>query len=130
MENGNYGWPIASYGERYDFKYTDKKISYKKNHKQNNFIEPIFSFLEGIGISEIIKVPTNFSKYYSNHYALASLNGRTLYLLQFNKDNNKLLTLEKIFLNYRIRDLKYYDKEKSFILALEEDGYLGILQKN
>ena len=130
LENGNYGWPIASYGERYDFKYTDKKISYKKNHKQNNFIEPIFSFLEGIGISEIIKVPINFSKYYSNHYALASLNGRTLYLLQFNKDNNKLLTLEKIFLNYRIRDLKYYDKEKSFILALEEDGYLGILQKN
>ena len=130
MENRNYGWPVASYGERYDFKYSNTEITYQKNHKKNNFEEPIFSFQEGIGISEIIKVPKNFSKYYENHYALASLNGRSLYFLRFNDESTKLLTLEKVFLNYRIRDLKYYNEQKIFLLSLEEDGYLGILEKN
>ena len=34
VEGGNYGWPIASYGERYDFNYDNNKITYKKNHKK------------------------------------------------------------------------------------------------
>ena len=128
LENKNYGWPIASYGERYDFKYTDKKISYKKNHKQNNFIEPIFSFIEGIGISEIIKVPNDFSLFYDNHYIVASLNGRSLYFIKFNHNYNKALTIEKVFIGKRIRDLKFIDKNR-LLLALEENGELGVITK-
>ena len=31
-----------------------------KNHDEFNFVEPIFSFVPSIGISEMIKVPENF----------------------------------------------------------------------
>ena len=36
---------------------------------------------------------------------------------------------EKIFINQRVRDLKYHDKMKTIFLALEEKGELGILSK-
>jgi hypothetical protein len=123
----NYGWPLASFGERYDFMYSNEKLTYNKNHHANNFKEPIFSFIPGIGISEIIKIPNNFSIHYNNHYVLASLNGRSLYFIRFDKDFNKLFTIEKVFINQRIRDLKYYKQKNSIIMALEEKGELGIL---
>ena len=38
-----------------------KKIFfYKKSHLDNNFIEPIFTFLQSVGISQLIQVPENF----------------------------------------------------------------------
>ena len=128
-ENGNYGWPLASLGEKYDFKYGQKNISYIKDHKVNNFSEPIFSFIEGIGISEIIKLPKNFSIFYDNHFILSSLNGRSIYFLKFDDQFTKILTLEKIFVNNRIRDLKYFNKSRTLVLALEENGELGFLKK-
>ena len=30
LSNKNYGWPIASLGERYDFKYENNNLTYKK----------------------------------------------------------------------------------------------------
>lgn len=128
--NGNYGWPDVSLGERYDFNYEKKKLFYKKDHKKNNFNEPIFSFIPSIGISEIIKLPNTFSVFYDDHYVLSSLNGRSIFLIRFNKDLNKVLSLEKVFINNRIRDIKYLKQFSSIILALEEDGEIGVLTKN
>ncbi len=128
--NGNYGWPDVSLGERYDFNYENKKLSYKKDHKKNNFNEPIFSFIPSIGISEIIKLPNTFSVFYDDHYVLSSLNGRSIFLIRFNKDLDKVLSIEKVFINNRIRDIKYLKKFSSIILALEEDGEIGVLTKN
>ena len=127
LKNKNYGWPIASYGERYDFQYKNKKINYKKNHKENNFKEPIFSFIPSIGISDIINLPKNFSIFYDDHYVLSSLNGRSLYFIKFNENLEKIITNERVFIGQRIRDLKYFKKEKTIILALEEKGELGFL---
>ena len=39
----NYGWPISSYGEKYDFKY-EAKPHFKKTHFEHGFEEPIFTF--------------------------------------------------------------------------------------
>ena len=57
---------ISSYGEKYQFLKEHKfnKYTYKKSHKNYNFTEPIFSFVPSIGISEIIAIPNNFSKYW------------------------------------------------------------------
>ena len=30
LSNKNYGWPIVSLGERYDFKYKNNNLTYKK----------------------------------------------------------------------------------------------------
>ena len=107
----------------------DKNLNYKKNHTYYNFEEPIFSFIPSIGISEIIKLPNTFSIYYENHYLLSSLNGGSIYLVRFSDNLKKIITIEKIFIDNRIRDLKYLKDFKSIILALEENGEIGILSK-
>ena len=130
FDQKNYGWPVVSLGERYDFKYGKEILSYKKNHLKNNFNEPIFSFIPSIGISEIIKLPESFSTYYDSHFLLSSLNGRSIYLIRFSDNFEKLVTIEKVFINNRIRDLKFITKNNSIILALEENREIGILSKN
>ena len=129
LKDGNYGWPKVSLGERYDFKYQNNNITYKKDHKINNFNEPVFSFIPSIGISEILKLPNSFSVYYENHYIITSLNGGSIYFTRFDKRLNKVLSIEKIFLNNRIRDIKYLVDYDSILLALEEDGEIGVLSK-
>ena len=130
FDEKNYGWPVVSLGERYDFKYGKEILSYKKDHKKNNFKEPVFSFIPSIGISEIIKLPKTFSAYYDKHFLLSSLNGRSIYLIRFSDNFEKIITIEKVFINNRIRDLKFVSKNNSIILALEENGEIGILSKN
>ena len=122
----NYGWPIASYGEKYDFDY-EKEPYYKKIHSSNNFEEPIFYFTESIGINEIKKLDNNFSDFFKNKYILASLNGRSIYFISFDEEFKRLMTYEKVFLNERVRDIVYDKKLKTIFLALEENGELGII---
>ena len=37
------------------------------------FVEPLFSFITAIGISEIIKLPNNFSPHFQNKFIVSSL---------------------------------------------------------
>ena len=125
----NYGWPIASYGTAYQHVKKNKNKKYLKNHLNNNFEEPIFSFVPSIGISEIIKVPNRFSKSWDNNFLLSSLNGGSLYRIKFDTKFEKVIFIEKIFINRRIRDLKYSEKYNSVLLALEDWKEIGILKK-
>ena len=124
--NKNYGWPIASYGEKYSFNY-EKDPFYKKNHELLGFEEPLFSFVPSIGISEIIRLPNNFSPHFQNKFIVSSLNGNSIFIITFDKNFSRVINQEKIFLNERIRDLKYDFQNKLILLALEENGELGIL---
>ena len=127
----NYGWPISSYGEKYQFlrkEHKFNKYTYKKSHKNYNFTEPIFSFVPSIGISEIIAIPNNFSKYWKNNFFVSSLNGVSLYRLEFDKNYKKIKFLEKIIILERVRDIKYSKKLDSFVLALETSGSIGFLK--
>ena len=124
----NYGWPISSYGEPYE--YENKNIneySYLKNHKVHNFEEPIFSFVPSVGLSQLIKVPSDFSNLWKDSFILSSLNAGSLYRFQINEDMDKILYYEKIFIGERIRDIMYFKKNNSIILALENTGSIGIL---
>ncbi len=127
----NYGFPVASLGEPYKFakkKDTDREeFQFKKIHKKYNFMEPIFSFSQGIGISEIAKIPKQYSKYWINNFFISSLNGRSLYRVNFDDNFNKLNYKEKIYIGERIRDIIYVTSKNIFVLALEETGSLGIL---
>ena len=124
--NKNYGWPVASYGDMY--KYPILSPKYLKNHKQNDFVEPIFSYVPSIGISEIVKIPKSISDFWINNFFIASLHGNSLYRVQFDEDYNKILFNEKIFIGSRIRDLKFSLNKKKIFLALEyKNGVLGII---
>ena len=128
----NYGFPIASYGELYQFKKEKKlnkpKYELFKVHKKHKFEEPIFSFVPSIGISEIEKIPNNFSEYWIDNYLITSLNGRTIYRIKFDENYEKIVYMEPMFLGERIRDIKYIEDEKMIILALEETGSIGVLK--
>ena len=121
--NKNYGCPIASYGTPYN---SGSKTNYKKNH--NEYYEPIFTFIPSIGISEIIKLDNNFAKEWEDNFLIGSLNDKHLLRVKFNDSFKKVLYIEKIFINERIRDIKYYDKKKIIFLALENTGSLGIIK--
>ena len=123
---GNYGWPIASYGEKYNSNY-EKKPFYKKNHYSLGFVEPLYSFIPAVGISEIIRLPNNFSDHFQDKFIVSSLYGRSIFIVHFDKDHNRVINLEKIFINERIRDIKYDYKNKNILLAFEENGEIGIL---
>lgn len=125
--NKNYGWPIASYGQKYSFKLNNKQLDYKPSHIDFGFVEPIFSFLPSIGISEIIKIDNNFSNKWDNNFLIASLNGHHIYRVKFDRNYEKVIYMEKILIGERIRDMIYLKKEKTIIMALENTGSIGLL---
>ena len=123
----NYGWPISSYGTPYDQKVENK---FKYNHEDFNFIEPIYAFVPSIGISEMIPVPEGFiqQENINNLFFITSLNGKSIYLIKFDNDYERVLFAEKILIGERIRDIKYFKSENMFLLALESSERLGILK--
>ena len=131
----NYGWPIASYGDYYMEKDTtssniySKKPHYLKNHKLYGFKEPIFSFIPAIGISEIIRLPNNFSSHFIDNFIVTSLNGKSLFRIKFDEEYSKILFSEKIFIGKRIRDIKYHNQTKTILLGLEYNGEIGVLSR-
>lgn len=130
LRDKNYGWNVSSYGDNYKKKNLDIDTpDLKFDHEKLGFQEPIFSFVSSIGISQIIKIDDNFSNYWNNNFLIGSLNSKHLYRVKFDKSFNKILYKEKIFIGERIRDLIYLSKEKTIILAMEETGSIGIIQK-
>jgi len=130
--NGNYGWPISSYGEGDNYNKIIKErldYEYEKNHSNFNFIEPIFSFVPSIGITEIIKIPNEFSKYWQNNYFVSSL-GTNLYRVRFDKKYSKILYFEKIPIGESIRDIIYIPKIKAFALSLTGSGSIALIKIN
>lgn len=131
LQKGNsYGWPVSSYGEKYSRGQSNEPPNYKKNHKQHGFIEPIFSFIPAIGISEIIKLPNNFSDMWQDNFLVASLNGKYLYRVKFDENFNKIVYYERIFIGERIRDLIYNNQLNEVYLSLELKGEIGIISKS
>ena len=132
----NYGWPISSYGEPHHWEKKSSKVyEYLKSHKDHGFIEPIYSFVPSIGISDIIKVPNNFSEFWQNNFLIASLNGSKIYRILFDKNFSKLLYRENIYIGKRIREIFYIKQFNVFLLALEGSGVnrtpsLGILSNS
>ena len=121
----NYGWPESSYGKPYP---TDQIDSFYKDHSFLNFEEPIYSFVPSIGISNIIKIPNKFyNNGLNNIFFLTSLNGRSLFLLKFDDNFQKLIFNEKIFIGERIRDIIYIDAIDKFILSFDDESALGII---
>jgi hypothetical protein len=122
----NYGWPISSYGTFYSNE--DIENPFEENHYSLGYEEPIYSFTPSIGISEIIKINNNFSKYWKDNFLVSSLRDQSLYRVKFDKDFKKIIFMEKIFVNSKIRDLKYDYNNQSILLALEGNDSQNIMR--
>lgn len=128
-ENNNYGWPDASYGEEYSLGFTSlEKNKYKKSHSKHGYVEPIFSFIPSIAISEIIELDNNFSKKWQDNYLISSLRAGSIFRVKFDENFERVIFYEKIKVGKRIRDIAYDKQKKLILLALEDEtGSLGII---
>ena len=125
----NYGWPIASYGEPYE---KNEMKNYKfpvllKSHENNNFEEPVFSFLPSIAISRIIKIPDDFSEIWKDNFLVATLNAKSIFRIKLDKSCKRIIYFEKIYIGSRIRDLRLSLDGNKIYLALENTGSVGVL---
>ena len=87
--------------------------------KNNGFEEPIYAFIPSIGISELISLPNSFSKKWIDNFLVTSLYGRSIFRIKLNKNFNKVIFIEKIFIGERIRDIKYSNSHNMILLAFE-----------
>ena len=127
----NYGWPISSYGNHYD-KSTIPALL--KSHQDFGFEEPVKYYNPAIGISQIIKIPSDFNKKFTNDFFVGAM-GRlswegdlSIHHIRFDKDFNKIIFEEIIPLGERVRDMIYIEEEKIVLLILENTPAISILK--
>ena len=135
-EGKNYGWPISSYGVKYDFDQNNTK--FLKSHEDYNFEEPLFALVPSVGLSSLNNCPKMISNYYKKPCLMAlSLwgnelrQGKSLIIYLLDKEMKKVISVEKIFLGneYPLRhfvtqyDNKLYeDIEGNIYLSVDGKG--------
>ena len=126
VQGKNFGWPIVSFGT----KYNDGK-SYSHEHSKLNLIEPLYFFNPAIAPSSLNKCPKNLIKYYKNNTCLMglSLKGMSIIIFLLDKENSRVVSVEQILLKKRLRHfgLKksgelYLDKDNNFFITADKDG--------
>lgn len=121
----NYGWPISSAGEHYEkVLIKDKEIYEKyplyKSHEEYGFIEPLYSFVPSIGISEVLKIT-------KNQYVVSSLGAKSLYFFELNK-SKEIINLNKVNVFERVRDLRL--RNNKLYLFMENSASIGVIDIN
>ena len=124
VEGKNYGWPIVSFGT----KYNDGK-SYLKN--KNDFTAPIFTFIPAVAPTSLNKCPIELANYYKSSNCLIGLSLRAMSILIFllDNDNDSVINVERVFLDKRLRQFGldnegnlYFDKENFFYISSDNEG--------
>ena len=121
----NYGWPIVSLGTRYG-----NGNSYKRSHSESGFKEPLFVFLPSIAPSSINICPSNIKEYYKNYNCFIGLSLKEMSIFIFLLKGNRVISLEKIFINKRLRHFSidknsatiFFDKDYNFFVTADNDG--------
>ena len=121
-ENANYGWPIASYGTKYE---SVASASYKLNHKKNNFKEPILQFTPSVSISDLTNCSKQLVEYYNREGCLlaTTLRDTSLVVILLSDDFSRVIGYEKIDFGERLRHIA---KQKNSELFHEDDGSIYI----
>lgn len=121
-ENINYGWPISSYGTKYE---EISVASYKLNHMNYGFQEPLFQFTPSIGISDLSNCTPQMIEYYERRGCLIATSLRDQSLVFFLLDENldRVIGFEKIDFGQRLRHIA---KKKNGELFYESDGSIYI----
>ncbi len=118
----NYGWAIASAGEHYGKGEKQKKKYEKyplyKSHSEHGFIEPLYSFVPSIAISQIVKIG-------QNRYVVSSMKDKSLYFFEISSQK-QIINLERVEVFERVRDLVF--KDNKLYLFMENTASIGIIK--
>tara|TARA_B100001250_G_C19783934_1_gene783195 strand:+ start:244 stop:1494 length:1251 start_codon:yes stop_codon:yes gene_type:complete len=116
----NYGWPLVSYGTKYFFH--DNGKSYRNNHEENGFKEPLYALTPSVGISAVNNCPKKLIQFYKKNCLLAlSLygnelrQGKSLIIFLLDKNFEKIHSIEKIFLNDKLVMRHFMTNDKNEI---------------
>lgn len=109
--DSHYGWPFYSYA--FDYGDLDK---FRYPHERP-YEKPIFYFTPSIAISEIVFYEGNEFSRWQNKFIVTSLKDKSIYLLDFDKENNSIISSEKIFIGHRIRDITLDEKGKIYLIT-------------
>ena len=123
----NYGWAISSTGEHYGVKSENNKKKYEKyplynSHIEHGFIEPLWSFVPSIGISEIVKIG-------QNKYVVSSMKNKSIYFFELN-EQREIINLDRIEVFERVRDLRFNNDNNQLYLFMEDSPSIGIINLN
>jgi glucose/arabinose dehydrogenase len=120
----NYGWPHVSMGHPYsnsDGTYSFGEFPpYKQTTYYKNSMEPIFSWVPSIAPSNVVETPSSFSLNISGVDELVMGTYRDLSLHFLSISGNALISDEKVFLGYRIRDLTF--SSNNTLVILDDNG--------
>ena len=141
MKIKNYGWPISSYGEHYDYnlnvrhKKGDiiKRAPLHNSHSQYGFTEPLMYFVPSIAPTQIIKTEEFIKVENKNIIYVASLGGsnpgRHRSVHQFILNNNLKVEEHNIIpIGSRVRDIIYIKEFNKMFLFLENIQSIGVLE--
>ena len=145
IKGKNYGWPNVSYGTNYLKDNGGDGSSFKINHEQNNFEEPLFAFVPSVGISSLNNCPKVLKQYYKKDCLMAlSLygnnlrKGHSIIIFLLNENLNKVESIEKIQLGNLIlrhfvtndQNILYEDKAGNIYVSADKKGIYQIKFKS
>jgi len=115
--NHNYGWPLISLGLDYNFKNIHLPDSNSKKYTL-----PLFSFIPSVATSDIIEAPTEIKNRYKPFDVLlvSSLKGQSIFIILLEKFSRKVISIERINVNMRLRQ---FTKDKDGKLYISSDNF-------
>jgi hypothetical protein len=81
----------------------------------------------------VIKIPSNFNKNFTNDFFVTSLGqdvregDMSIHHFRFDDSYEKILELNQIIINERIRDIIYVERINKVLVWLETSGSLGLI---
>jgi len=115
----HYGWPFYSYGVEYD-----DTLRYRYPHA-GRYQKPSFYFTPSIAVSQIIFYQGDEFPYWKNKFLVTSLKYKSLFLMDFDFENNKFISSERIEIDHRIRDLEL-SSEGEIIIITDDQKILNL----
>ena len=108
----HYGWPYYVYGFGYP------NIAKHRYPHEGIYKKPIFYFSPSIATSEIIFYKKDYFENWKNKFILGSLKTKSLWLLDYDFEEDRIMSKEQIPLSHRIRDIAV---SESGIIAITTD---------
>ena len=134
-KNKNYGWPCETQGTLYSYENTGLKKEIWLDAKQlknygcnqiDNYTKPLYSWTPSIAASQAIQYQGDYFDIFKRNIILGSLGGLSLFRIIL--EDKKIINIERINVNERIRDIaETYDGK---IMLYTDGGNVVLLSKN
>lgn len=118
----HYGWPYYAYG--FDYDYREK---FRFPH-EGIYQKPSYYFTPSLGISELKFYKGSEFQRWNNKFLVTSLKYQSIYLLDYDPDENRFISSERINIGHRIRDIS--STEDGRIILITDDQKIVILSKS